>query len=106
MKFIKTCYGEWINPALIKHFEINHKDNFDGKTHSFVVTADGITLAVFVFDIPKGQYEIDWRSTKEEDKQLQEEWKKSLKNISCENRDRTQAWLDKFIAELELKTEK
>lgn len=49
MKFIKTCYGEWINPALVKHFGIDCKKLSDDTT-AYRVLADGVPLKIFPYE--------------------------------------------------------
>lgn len=50
MNLIKTCYGEWINPTLVKHFSVNYTD-YNGK--DFVdVRADGVTIQTFKVEVP------------------------------------------------------
>ena len=45
MVFIKTCYGTWVNPAQVKHFNVRYSYK-SGKDY-VIVTADDITLAYF-----------------------------------------------------------
>lgn len=45
MKFIKTYYGGYINPALVKHFHVSY-----GERHGLefaVIKADEVPLAFF-----------------------------------------------------------
>lgn len=94
MKFIKTCYGEWINPALVKHFGIKSTD--EDTKNFFAITADGITLHVIEYTLPT----VDWGDETEEGKKLQKEWYSKRKALYQENRAKACAWLASLIAKL------
>lgn len=51
MKPIKTCYGEWVNPALVQYFSVRYVDDGKGGV-SVDVRADGATLQTFPVDEP------------------------------------------------------
>lgn len=46
MKFIRTCFGEWVNPAQVKHFNIRQLNRYNGAEY-VAVRADEVTLRDF-----------------------------------------------------------
>ena len=110
MKPIKTCYGEWVNPALVKYFSVHYVAN--GKGGVFVdVRADGATLQTFTVDeppdCPKKPADYDeYKSNKDPRKAADLAYDKAMKIWNAaydQNKRKTRAeacaWLADFIKE-------
>lgn len=85
MKFIKTCYGEWVNPAHVKHFGLKSRN--DGGTDYLVVVADGITITVFKYEKPPEMTLQEWFDTGQD-------------ALSKQARAKACAWLAELVAKL------
>lgn len=101
MNLIKTCYGEWINPTLVKHFSVNYAES-DGK--DFVdVRADGVTIQTFKVeeppDCPERPKNYRIFSGDEESKAYETAYKK-WRDAYNENKRKTRAEACAWLAEL------
>lgn len=100
MKFIKTYHGEWINPALVKHFDVIRKRYYESNnSESFLIRADDIPIYVITYYFPSYDNE-DWYNNREEASRLKEEWDSKCNALQRETCDKAYAWLDEFVAKL------
>lgn len=98
MKCIKTCYGEWVNPALVKHFGIKYKD--DGSKEYWLAVADGVTLEIFEIELPPCEDNI-WHEDTAENRAKQAEWHKAHDLKRRQARAKACAWLAELVAKID-----
>lgn len=102
MNLIKTCYGEWINPSLVKHFSVDYAEH---NCIDFVdVRTDGVTIQTFkVEEPPRGDWwnKEDYQMTPEEKSALQA-WCKAYNENKRKTRAEACAWLAKLVDDLKL----
>ena len=105
MNLIKTCYGEWINPSLVKYFSVDYNES-NGK--DFVnIRADGVTIQTFKVeeppDCPERPENYRFFSCDEESKAYEaayEKWRDAYSENKRKTRAEACAWLADFVNEL------
>ena len=101
MNYIKTCYGEWINPALVKHFGIEFENG--SNKNCWLAVADGVVIQKFEIEDPpydKNIWKVNRYDETDEDRAKQKEWEKARDINRQQARAKACAWLAELVANL------